>query len=252
MLKLNKIYNIDCIEGLNKLNDESIDLVITSPPYNVDIDYDSYKDNINYNKYLNWLQKVFKLCYNKLKSGGRLCINVGDKNNGLIPTHSHLIQRLTARLDYMMYTSIIWNKNTVSNRASWGSYLKPSCPSFPSPIEYILVFYKDSKKLTCSGTSDLTKDEFIKYAYALWNITPETRMKEYEHPAMFPVEIPYRLIKMFSYPGAVVLDIFSGLGTTCLTASKLKRKYIGFELSTTYADLSRIRIEKESLQLELF
>jgi len=122
------------------------------------------------------------------------------------------------------------------------SFMSPSCPSFPTPFEYILVFYKSSRKLIHKGESDLIKKEFIDWSLAIWNITGETRMKKFGHPAMFPKEIPKRLIKMFSYPGDVVLDPFSGLGTTCKVAKDLKRCYIGFETDEEYYKKSLERL----------
>ena len=120
--------------------------------------------------------------------------------------------------------------------------MSPSCPSFPTPFEYILVFYKSSRKLIHKGETDLSKQEFIDWSLSLWNITPEVRMKKMGHPAMFPEEIPKRLIKMFSYPNDIVLDPFSGLSTTCKVAKDLNRQYIGFEIDKDYYNKSLDRI----------
>lgn len=124
-----------------------------------------------------------------------------------------------------------------------GSYCSPSSPSFPSPFEYILIFCKDSTKLLNKGETDLTKEEFIKYAYGIWEFPPETKMKLYGHPAMFPEELPYRLIKMLSYKGATVLDLFMGAGTTGVVCKKLNRSFIGIELDKNYFNIAKERIE---------
>ena len=114
MLEVNKIYNIDCVEGLKLLDDNVIDLIVTSPPYNVDLgnnkynknSYNLYKDNKEHHEYIGWLKDIFTLAYSKLKSGGRVCINIGDSKNGAIPTHSDVIQMM-CDIGYIPMTTII-------------------------------------------------------------------------------------------------------------------------------------------------
>ena len=190
------IYHGDCIEIMkNKINDKSINLVITSPPYNVNLKYNSYNDNKEYNDYLNWLKTIFEIVYKKLTNDGRLCINIGDQKNGKIPTHAYLINVLTKELKYNYFSTIIWNKKQIHSRTAWGSFKSPSKPSFPTPFEYILIFSKNDGKLEHKGKSDITKQEFIDFSLSLWNISPSKQMKKFNHPAIFPEEIPYRLIK---------------------------------------------------------
>lgn len=259
MLELNNIYNMDCLNGLRKMDDNTIDLVVTSPPYNVDLGnnkynknpYNLYNDNKEHQEYISWLKEIFSLVYLKLKSGGRVCINIGDGKNGAVPTHSDVIQMM-CEIGYIPMSVIIWNKNTVSGRTAWGSFKSPSCPSFPTPFEYILVFAKDSRKLKYKGETDLTKEEFIDWSLALWTFAPETRQKKIGHPAMFPEELPKRLIKMFSWKGALVVDPFNGAGTTCKVAKELGRQYIGFEISKDYCDIATERIADEMAQISLF
>jgi len=239
---------MDCMHGLELLEDE-IDLIVTSPPYNVDLGknkynknpYDLYKDNKEHREYINWLSDIFTLAYNKLKSGGRVCINIGDSKNGAIPTHSDVIQMM-CDIGYIPMTNIIWNKNTTSNRASFGSYLSPSCPSFPRGFEFILVFAKENRKLQYKGETDLTKEEFVEWTNGLWNFAPEKRQKQFGHPAMFPEELPKRLIKMFSWIDALVVDIFNGAGTTTKVAKDLGRKFIGFDISKEYCEIADGRL----------
>lgn len=236
-------------EIVKKLEDDSIDLVVTSPPYNVDLGnnkynkskYNSYEDNLPQKEYLNQLKGLFADLMPKLKSGARVCINIGAKANGRIATHSDIIQFMN-ELGYLNVTQIIWDKSQVGNRTSWGSFCSPSCPSFPTPFEYILVFAKDSLKLQEKGETDLTKEEFIDWSLALWKFAPESQMKKMGHPAMFPKELPRRLIKMFSWKGATVLDPFSGLGTTGVVCKELGRKYIGIELDPDYYRKAKERI----------
>jgi site-specific DNA-methyltransferase (adenine-specific) len=259
MLPINEIYNMDCLNGLRKMDDNTIDLVVTSPPYNVDLGnnkynknpYNLYNDNKEHQEYISWLKEIFSLVYLKLKSGGRVCINIGDSKNGAIPTHSDVIQMM-CDIGYIPMTNIIWNKNTTSNRASFGSYLSPSCPSFPRGFEFILVFAKENKKLQYKGETDLTKEEFVEWTNGLWTFAPETRQKKIGHPAMFPEELPKRLIKMFSWKGALVVDPFMGSGTTAIACINTNRNYIGFELDTGYFNIATERIENHKQQLTLF
>jgi site-specific DNA-methyltransferase (adenine-specific) len=239
---------MDCRDGLKQL--ENIDLIVTSPPYNVNLGdnkynknpYDLYNDNKEHHEYINWLKEIFMIAYEKLKSGGRVCINIGDGKNGAVPTHSDVIQMM-CEIGYVPITNIIWNKNTISNRAAFGSYLSPSCPSFPRGFEFILVFAKENRKLQYKGETDLTKEEFVEWTNGLWSFAPEKKQKLYGHPAMFPEELPKRCIKMFSWTDALIVDIFSGAGTTCKVAKDLGRSYMGFEISKEYVDISNRRIE---------
>ena len=249
---INEITCGDCEQLVQELEDNSVDLLITSPPYNVDLGYnkkhkspyDLYQDNKEHGDYIQWLTNIFTNVKSKMVSGGRVCINIGDGKNGSVPTHSDIIQFMTNELGYLMMTTIIWNKHQIGNRTSWGSFQSPSSPSFPSPFEYILVFAKDTKKK--EGDNDkitVDKDDFIKNSLGMWNFAPETRQKKMGLNAMFPVELPKRLIEMLSYKDDVVLDIFSGLGTTCLAAKCLDRQYIGFEMSVEYCKKSRSRVK---------
>ncbi len=244
------LYNGKCEEVLKTIPDRSIDLIITSPPYNVDLGdnkfnknpYDMYYDNKDHDAYIAWLKNIFWRAWIKLKKGGRVAINIGDGKNGRVPTHVDIIHFMTRDLHYLPMANIIWRKNTAGNRCSWGSFASPSCPSFPKPFEYIMVFAKDDMKLQEKGETDLTPREFKKWAYSEWNIAPEAKMKKIGHPAMFPVDLPYRLIKMLSWTNATVLDPFNGAGTTGVACELLKRKYIGIELSKKYCDLTVKRI----------
>jgi DNA modification methylase len=171
-----------------------------------------------------------------------MAININSMTNNL----DLIIQFMTKELDYIMMSTIIWNKNTTGNRTAWGSYMSPSSPSFPSPFEFILIFAKDTKKK--SGTKDkvtVSRDDFIKNAWGMWTFAPETRQKKIGLSAMFPEELPRRCIEMLSYKEDVVFDPFCGLGTTCLVAKRLERDYIGFEMSVDYCKKSRERIAND-------
>lgn len=258
---INQIHHGYCENLIQELPDESIDLVVTSPPYNVDLGnnkynknpYDLYHDNKDHQEYVMWLRSIFALMKPKMVYGGRICINIGDGKNGSVPTHSDIIQFMSNDLKYLIKATIIWDKKQIGNRTAWGSWNSPKNPSFPTPFEYIVIFCNESQSK--SGSEErvtLTREEFVTNSLALWEFAPESQMKKYSHPAMFPVELPYRLIQQLSYKGDVVLDPFSGMGTTCLAAAMLERKWVGFEMSKKYVIESRERIRRYTDQTRLF
>lgn len=248
MIELNKIYNEFCeITIRDRIPDDFINLVVTSPPYNVDLGNNKYKhdgyidhnDNMVYDEYLDWLKCVFDNLYNKMKDDGRICINIGNTENGSV-VNAFDLSTIMQQIGYHNYTTIIWNKHQTGNRTSWGSWMSPSCPSFPTPFEYILVFYKKSKKLLHKGQTDLMKQEFINWSLPLWEFSGET--KDVKHPAPFPFELPKRCIKLFSYIDDIVYDPFSGSGTTAMTCNILRRKWIASEKTKEYYDNSIERL----------
>ncbi len=254
-----KLYNGKCEKIIPILKDSSIDLVICSPPYNVSLGdnksgvkpYDQYNDNKKYIDYINWLKDIFQKLYSKMKVSGRVVINVGDPHNGKIPAHVDIAHFMVHDLKYLPMASIIWNKYQTPNICAWGSWRSPSSPSFPRTFEYIMIFAKETLKLQEKGETDLVPNEFKKWAFSIWNIVPDTKMKKWNHPATFPVELPYRCIKMLSWKKATILDPFNGVGSTGVAAEKLGRKYIGIELSKNYCDTTVKRINNTRNQIEL-
>jgi site-specific DNA-methyltransferase (adenine-specific) len=249
MIEIDNIYNEDCLDGMRRMSDGSVDCIITSPPYNVGLSYNEYDDSKEYSDYLAWMTDVFNSCYRVLTADGRMCINIGDGKNGSIPTHSDFIQ-ICKRIGFKVMTIIVWNKNTTSRRTAWGSFMSASAPSFPRNFEYILVFSK-SKKLLSKGESTISKDDFIKWSNGMWTFNTE-KLSHVGHPAAFPIELPTRLLRMLTYKDAVVLDMFIGSGTTAIACIKEKRQYIGFEISQEYVDIANKRITAETSQLSLF
>jgi len=246
----------------------SIDLIVASPPYNVSLGidnkhkkdrYDGYEDNMPYDEYLNWMTQLFTECNRVLKIGGRLAINIADAANGSIPTHVDFTNMLLSLykgslyancrdvLDnqFEMITTIVWDKGQIGNAVSWGSFQSPSQPSFPTQFEFIIIVGKGGKKHQGDGTASVSKENFIRNSKALWKFPPESGMiKKYDHPAVFPEELPRRLIDQLTYIGDIVLDPFSGSGTTCAVAKEMERHYVGFEMSEKYHSKS---IERLSL-----
>ena len=176
-------------------------------------------------------------------------MNVGDGCNGRVHTHVDITESMVHNLGYLHMSTIIWSKQNTSSRTAWGSFLSPKEPSLPCPFEYVLVFAKESYALQEDGVTDITKDEFIDWSLSLWSFDRSDYKVSTDlinsgvHPAPFPEALPTRLIKMFSWVGATVLDPLAGSGTTCLACKKLERFYIGIELSKAYAEFAQNRLK---------
>ena len=229
---------------------ESIDLIVTSPPYNVGIEYNSHNDALSYKSYLEWTKSWLKKALDLLKSDGRMCLNIPlDKNKGGQQSVYADITTIAKKIGWNYHSTIIWNEGNISRRTAWGSWLSASAPYVIAPVEVIVVLYKKSWKKQRKGVSDITKPEFIEWTNGLWTFSGESK-KRIGHPAPFPLELPKRCIKLFSYVGDVVLDPFLGSGTTVIAANKLNRKAIGVELDKEYFRLAVNRISSDCFTLK--
>lgn len=239
---IDKVICGDCLEVMKQIPDNSVDLVITSPPYNVDADYDIYSDDMNYDEYMEWCGKWLSELKRIIKTDGRICINhyicYGRSNQHQSPL-SDLKHIAVSKVGLKFNTIILWEEYTSSKRTAWGSFKSASAPYIQNPFEGVLVLYKDRWKKDNKGISTITADEFVKFVYGVWKITPS---KSKEHPATFPEELPERCIKLLSYEDDIVLDPFNGIGNTTTIAKKLKRHYIGIDISQKYCDIAKKRL----------
>jgi site-specific DNA-methyltransferase (adenine-specific) len=234
------ILTTTCIaEGL-------IDLVVTSPPYNVDVPYNSHDDRLTYDDYLDFNRQWLAKCYRLVKSDGRLCLNIPlDKNKGGQQSVCADLTTIAKQVGWKYHASIIWNEQNISRRTAWGSWLSASAPFVIAPVEMIVVFYKERwKKTSGSRTSDVGKEEFLEWTNGVWNFNGESK-KRVGHPAPFPVELPRRCIKLFSFVGDTVLDPFLGSGSTLIACMGTGRKGIGVEIDEGYCELAKRRLIKE-------
>lgn len=222
----------------------SVDLVVTSPPYNVDIQYNSHKDDVSYAEYLEFSGEWMARCFDFLKDDGRLCLNVPlDKNKGGQQSVGADFTMLAKGTGYKYHSTIVWNEGNISRRTAWGSWMSASAPFVIAPVELIIILYKKTwKKTSGSKKSDITRDEFMNWTNGLWTFNGESK-KKVGHPAPFPLELPRRCIKMFSYLGDTVLDPFMGSGTTLIAAGMLGRRGIGVDVDKGYCKLAQARIE---------
>lgn len=240
-------------EQMHEIPDNSIHLMITSPPYNVKKEYDQ---NLSLKEYRQFLKRVFQETYKKLATGGRACINIANLGRKpYIPLHSFIIEDML-EIGYLMRGEIIWNKaSSASPSTAWGSWLSAANPVLRDIHEYILVFSKDSfTRRRLRKESTIKKEEFLEWTKSIWTF-PAVSAKSIGHPAPFPEELPHRLIQLYSFKEDVILDPFCGSGTACLSALKNERYYIGYDINQEYVELANKRILEavnKSKQKKLF
>jgi site-specific DNA-methyltransferase (adenine-specific) len=241
-----RIINED-IFSTKKIAAGSIDLIITSPPYNVDIQYNSHNDQVTYKEYTVFSQRWMKRCFSWLKDDGRFCLNIPlDKNKGGQQSVGADLTTIAKKTGFSYHSTIIWNEGNISRRTAWGSWKSASAPYVIAPVELIVVLYKKSwKKISGSGESDISREEFMDWTNGLWTFNGE-RKKKTGHPAPFPVELPLRCMKLFSFVGDTVLDPFMGSGSTLVAAARSSRKGIGIEIDPGYCEIAVNRVEKET------
>ena len=227
--------------------DGSIDLIVTSPPYNLDIEYKSHNDAQPYDEYLRFTKAWLKRSIKWLKEDGRLCLNIPlDKNKGGHQSVGADIIEIAKKVGYKYQSCIVWNEGNISKSSAWGSWLSASCPYVIAPVELIVIFYKTTwKKTSGSRKSDITRDEFVNWTNGVWCFSGEKKSK-IGHPAPFPVELPKRCIKLFSFVGDTVLDPFMGSGSTVIAAKQNGRNGIGIDCEIDYCNLAMKRILKET------
>lgn len=227
----------------------SVDLIVTSPPYNVDIHYESFRDNIPYEKYLEFTEKWLSKALSLVKPDGRMCLNIpldksrGRREEGFQSVYADIVY-IAKKVGWKYFSTIIWNEGNISKRTAWGSWLNARAPYVISPVEVIVVLYKETWRKQKTGKSDISREEFIEWTNGVWVFPGENR-KKIGHPSPFPLELPKRCIKLFSYVDDLILDPFLGSGTTLIAAALLNRRGIGVEISREYCELAKKRLIEE-------
>ncbi len=232
-------------EDMSMIPDNSLHLMITSPPYNVSKEYD---EDLSLKDYLEMLNKVFIETYRVLVNGGRACINVANLGRKPYIPLSDYISQLMIEIGFNMRGEIIWNKAaSASPSTAWGSWMSASNPILRDIHEYILVFskgdYKRERKRNEleSKQNSISKEDFMEWTKSIWTFNAESA-RRVGHPAPFPIDLPYRLIQLYSFKKDIILDPFMGSGTTGIAALKSDRNFVGFELIKEYIELSEKRI----------
>jgi site-specific DNA-methyltransferase (adenine-specific) len=240
-----KIINDDFINS-NLIEENSIDLIVTSPPYNLDINYKSHDDSKSYDEFMLFCEDWLKQCLFVLKPDGRFCLNIPlDKNKGGQQSIGADITTLAKKVGWKYKSTIIWNEGNISRRTAWGSWLSASAPYVIAPVELIIVLYKDSwKKTSGSKISDIDKTDFMAWTSGVWVFSGESK-KKIGHPSPFPIELPQRCIKLFSYVGDIVLDPFMGSGSTLVAAKHNGRIGVGVDIEGEYCEIAKNRVLTE-------
>jgi len=250
-MKLNIIYNEDCIKGMKKIPGNSIDLIITSPPYNIGIDYGVWKDNLEWNNYLKWIKKWLKECYRILKNDGRICINHyiafrDSEKKDRFPLMD--IRNIQEQIGFNVSKLVIWEDKSYASFTAWGSWLSASSPHIQTPYEGILISYKKQWKKLNKGETTINKEDFIKGVSGIWNLGTSKNKKV---PCVFPLKLPLLCINLLSYKDDVVLDPFMGSGTTAVACKQSGRKFIGFEINPEYIkEAKRLLNKKQEKKLK--
>lgn len=279
-MEMNKIYNGDCLELFKELNDGTVDLYVTSPPYNVGIAYDVHKDDAPMSEYFDWCREWLSEVYRTLKDDGRIALNIPYEINvrergGRVFLVSEFWQ-IMKEIGFGFFGVVDLEEDSPhrSKTTAWGSWMSASSPYIYNPKECVILAYKKDYKKKNKGISewsyneiqveneegvlknkrqyeDKDKNEFMELVFGQWKYFNDTKSLT---KATFSMDIPMKAIKILTYKGDLVIDCFSGSGTTALAAKKLGRNYIGFELSENYTKISQQRImdyENQSKQLQL-
>jgi len=231
-------------ENMAALPDHSIHLMVTSPPYNAQKEYDQ---DLSLEEYLSLLRRVWQETYRVLVPGGRACINVANLGRKpYIPLHSFIIEQMVS-IGFLMRGEVIWDKAaSASSSTAWGSWCSASNPVLRDVHEYILIFSKEGfRRPKGERENTIQKEDFLAWTKSVWQFQA-VKAKQIGHPAPFPVELPHRCIQLYTYKGDVLLDPFAGSGATCLAAKQDERHFVGYEINPEYCRLAESRLEELS------
>ena len=280
-METGKIINGDCIEVMKTLSDGCIDLVVTSPPYNCGIKYDTHIDDLPMNEYWSWTREWLTETYRLIKDDGRVSINIPYEVNvqdrgGRVFFVSEFYQ-IMKEVGFKFFGIVDLEEDSPhrSKTTAWGSWMSPSSPYIYNPKECVILAYKKQHIKKVKGEpewkgvpteieqedgtlkkkivyEEKDKKEFMELVFGQWNYFADTKSLT---KATFSMDIPTKAIKILSYKNDVVLDPFAGSGTSCVAAEILDRRWIGIELSPDYVEISRKRIQsfvdkKKQLKLE--
>jgi len=237
-------------EQMPELPDNCLHLMVTSPPYNVSKEYDA---DLSLQEYLDLLRAVLTETYRVLVPGGRACVNVANLGRRPYLPLAAFITTMMLTIGFRMRGEIIWHKGAGAGVSmAWGSWQSAANPVLRDVHEYILVFSKGpfSRQKPPDRENTITKEQFLAWTKSVWTMNPESA-KKVGHPAPFPVELPYRLLQLYTFQGEIVLDPFMGSGTTGIAALQAGRRYVGYEINPTYVALAEKRLAPWKAQTRL-
>lgn len=248
-----QIRNNDCLKQLKNIETNSVDLIVTSPPYNCNIPYRTYQDNLPWNIYLKWCEKWLKQCFRVLKDDGRIAVNVlvemGIENNSIRVSPMKQFMTIMQKIGFHIMATPVWLDNQKSKLTAWGSWKSASCPYIYNPTQVVIIAYKNSRKKLTKGQNTISKEDFIHACSGIWRIKPDNKSLTI---ASFPVELPKLAIELLTYKNDLVLDPFNGSGSTAIACLLTQRNYIGIELDEEYCRIAQNRINSFNIQQELF
>ena len=279
---VNKIINGDCIEVMKTMPESTVDLIVTSPPYGVGIEYDTHNDDVDFEEYKIFSKDWLTEAYRVLKDDGRIALNIPyeinrqDKGGRIFMVAE--LWSIMQKIGYKFYGLVDLNENSPhrSKTTAWGSWMSPSAPYIYNPKECVILAYKKNHIKKVKGEpqwksdivdlqqedgtvkkktvyQDEDKKEFMELVYGQWDYFADTKQMT---KATFSMDIPMKAIKILTYKNDLVLDPFCGSGTSVAAAEILHRRWVGIELSPNYTEVSRQRVQhfvdkNKQLKLEM-
>ena len=282
MLETNKIINDNCVDVMSKMPNDSIDLIVTSPPYNVGIDYDSCDDRMSMEDYWEWTKEWLTESFKVLKDDGRIAVNIPYEVNvqdrgGRVLFMSEF-WAIMKKIGFNFYGLVDLDENSPhrSKTTAWGSWMSPSSPYIYNPKECVILAYKKDRIKKIKGEpewsgvmtdieqedgsikkkmvyQDEDKKEFMSLVYGQWEYFADTKQQT---KATFSMDVPMRALKILTYKNDIILDPFMGSGTSLVAAEILGRRWIGIELSPNYCKVAQERVQhfidrNKQIKLEL-
>jgi site-specific DNA-methyltransferase (adenine-specific) len=226
-------------ESMEEIPDDCVALMVTSPPYNVGKDYD---EDLTLGEYLDLLARVLTETVRVLEPGGRVAVNVANLGRKPYLPLNHHVAGLLQDLGLLLRGEIVWQKaKGAGGSCAWGSWRSAKNPTLRDVHEYIVVASKGAYRRSRIGRDTISKEEFLEATTSIWTIKPASA-KRLGHPAPFPVELPRRLIELYSFEGDLVLDPFMGSGSTAVAAVESDRHYVGYDNDPAYLEIARTRV----------
>lgn len=228
-------------EQMTQLADNSVALMVTSPPYHVGKTYDA---SVSFEDYLALLHRVFTETYRVLQPGGRAVVNVANLGRRPYVPLSHLVTDIMLDIGYLMRAEVIWQKaRGASGSCAWGSWRSAANPVIRDVHEYCLCFSKGRFDRVVKGKATIDPDQFMEATLSIWEIPPESAARV-GHPAPFPVALPRRFIELYTFDEELVLDPFMGSGSTAVAAVESSRHFVGYETNSAFAEIARKRVKE--------